>query len=120
MKRTVYYAARLISDQKEKEFHGDHYNGIKKIYSIWICIETQKYRADSIQEYHLTEQLIHGDFRDDPKNYDLIPTFTAALSIFLFFLLVHKFSNIFSFTIVNIFLKLILIKPPSRIKIWRR
>ena len=72
MKRAVYYAARLISDQKEKEFHGDHYNAIKKIYSIWICIETQNYRADSIQEYHLTEQLIHGDFRDDPKNYDLI------------------------------------------------
>jgi hypothetical protein len=72
MKRAVYYAARLISDQKEKEFHGDHYNGIKKIYSIWICIETQNYRANSIQEYHLTEQLIHGDFRDDPKNYDLI------------------------------------------------
>ena len=72
MKRAVYYAARLISDQKEKEFHADHYNGIKKIYSIWICIETQNYRADSIQEYHLTEQLIHGDFRDDPKNYDLI------------------------------------------------
>ena len=72
MKRAVYYAARLISDQKEKEFHGDHYNGIKKIYSIWICIETQNYRADSIQEYHLTEQLIHGNFRDDPKNYDLI------------------------------------------------
>lgn len=76
MKRTVYYAARLISDQKEKEFHGDHYNGIKKIYSIWICIETQKYRADSIQEYHLTEQLIHGDFRDDPK----ITTLSLLLS----------------------------------------
>ena len=39
---------------------------------MWICIDTQNYRADSIQEYHLTEQLIHGKFHDAPKNYDLI------------------------------------------------
>ena len=31
MKRAVYYAARLISAQKEKEFHGDDYNKLKKI-----------------------------------------------------------------------------------------
>lgn len=72
MKRAIYYAARLISDQKEKEFHADDYNSIKKIYSIWICMSTQNYRADSIQQYSLTEQLIHGTFRDNPQNYDLI------------------------------------------------
>ena len=72
MKRAVYYAARLISSQKEKEFHGDYYNGLKKIYSIWICMDVQNYRADSIQEYHLTEKNVHGSFSDEPENYDLI------------------------------------------------
>jgi hypothetical protein len=72
MKRAVYYAARLISDQKEKEFHADDYNKIKKIYTIWVCMATQNYRADSIQRYNLTEEIIHGNFHDDPKNYDLI------------------------------------------------
>ena len=72
MKRAVYYAARLISDQKEKEFHGDEYNELKKVYSIWICMGVQNYRADSIQRYNLTEEIIHGNFHDDPKNYDLI------------------------------------------------
>ena len=72
MKRAVYYAARLISDQKEKEFHGDDYNSIKKIYTIWVCMTTQNYRADSIQRYNLTEEIIHGNFRDNKKNYDLI------------------------------------------------
>jgi len=73
MKRAVYYAARLISSQKEKEFHRDDYNGLKKVYSIWIAMNVQNYRADSIQTYKLTEQLIHGKFRgDNPKNYDLI------------------------------------------------
>ena len=72
MKRAVYYVSRLISAQKEKEFHGDNYNGLKKVYSIWVCMNVQNYRADSIQEYKLTEKIIHGTFRDKLENYDLI------------------------------------------------
>ena len=71
MKRAVYYAARLISSQKEKEFHNDDYNNIKKVYSIWICMDVQNYRADSIQEYRLTENVLHGTFKDKVENYDL-------------------------------------------------
>lgn len=72
MKRAVYYAARLISSQKEKEFANDDYNKLKKIYSIWICMNVQNYRADSIQEYQLTENVLHGKFQDELENYDLI------------------------------------------------
>lgn len=72
MKRAVYYAARLISSQKEREFHGDDYNGLKKIYSIWVTMNVQNYRADSIQEYSLTEKVLHGKFHDQIQNYDLI------------------------------------------------
>jgi hypothetical protein len=72
MKRAVYYVSRLISSQKEKEFHNDDYNDLKKVYSIWICMDVQNYRADSIQYYHLTEDIIHGSFSDNIENYDLI------------------------------------------------
>ena len=72
MKRAVYYVARLISSQKEKEFHGDNYNGLKKVYSIWICMDVQNYRANSIQEYSLTEKVLHGTFQDELQNYDLL------------------------------------------------
>lgn len=72
MKRAVYYAARLISSQKEKEFHGDDYNKLKKIFSIWVCMDVQNYRADSIQEYRITEKVLHGNFHDKLKNYDLL------------------------------------------------
>ena len=72
MKRAIYYVARLISSQKEKEFHGDNYNSLKKVYSIWITMDVQNYRANSIQEYHLTENVLHGSFHDDLKNYDLL------------------------------------------------
>ena len=72
LKRAVYYVSRLISSQKEKEFHGDNYNGLKKVYSIWVCMNVQNYRADSIQEYSLIEKIVHGNFRDKRQNYDLI------------------------------------------------
>ena len=72
MKRAIYYVARLISSQKETEFHGDDYNGLKKVYSIWITMDVQNYRADSIQEYSLTEKVLHGSFHDKLQNYDLL------------------------------------------------
>jgi hypothetical protein len=72
MKRAVYYAARLISSQKEKEFEKDGYNKLKKIFSIWVCMDVQNYRADSIQEYRLQEKVLHGKFKDKVENYDLL------------------------------------------------
>ena len=81
MKRAVYYVARLISSQKEKEFHGDDYNSLKKVYSIWIAMDVQRYRANSIQEYSLTEKVLHGDFHDKLQNYDLIKIIILNLGI---------------------------------------
>lgn len=72
MKRAVYYAARLISSQKEKEFKNDDYDKLKKIFSIWVCMDVQNYRANSIQEYKISEKVLHGNFHDEIKNYDLM------------------------------------------------
>lgn len=79
MKRVVYYVARLISSQKEKEFHNDDYNDIKKVFSIWVCMDVQNYRADSIQEYKITEEVLHGNFKDKVENYDLFRIITLNL-----------------------------------------
>ena len=70
LKRAVYYAARLISSQKENEFHGDDFNNLKKFFSGWVCMDVKNYRADSI--HRLTEKVLHGNFHDELKNYDLI------------------------------------------------
>lgn len=36
--RGVFYAARMISAQKGTDFSGSDYDGIRKVYSIWICM----------------------------------------------------------------------------------
>ena len=71
-KRAIYYAARLISSQKEKIFKGSQYGKIRKIYSIWVVMATSPKRANSIQRFEITQKVLHGTWKDAHKNYDLM------------------------------------------------
>lgn len=71
MKRAVFYACRLISSQKEREFEGKDYNSIKKIYSIWICMDSPT--GDSyINHYRMEEKHLLHRYEESPENYGLI------------------------------------------------
>ena len=72
IRRAIYYACRLISSQKKREFHGDDYGGIRKVYTIWLVMHTPKNAANSIQRYQITERRLYGKKSEDKKNYDLI------------------------------------------------
>lgn len=71
MKRVVFYASRLISSQKETEFSGSDYSGIKKVYTIWICMESPIEKS-VINHYRLTERQVFGKYKEPQENYDLI------------------------------------------------
>ena len=58
--RGVYYCCRIISSQYGREFTGSHYERIKKVYSIWICMNPPKYRKNSITRYRLVEEQLVG------------------------------------------------------------
>ncbi len=72
IRRAIYYACRLISSQKEREFHGDDYGGMRKVYTIWLVMHTPKNAANSIQRYHITEKSLYGKKHEEKKNYDLL------------------------------------------------
>ena len=57
--RIIYYLSRLISSQKEKEFFNSEYDNIKKVYSIWICMDTEEGR-DSISKISLGAETLYG------------------------------------------------------------
>ena len=71
MKRAVFYACRLISSQKEREFEGKDYNSIKKIYSIWICMDSPN-RDSYINRYRLEEKHLLHRYEEPQENYDLV------------------------------------------------
>lgn len=71
LNRAVYYAARLISSQKETEFTGSAYDDIKKVYSIFICMDSPNGK-NAINRYEMKEQHLFHRYAADKKNYDLI------------------------------------------------
>ena len=58
LNRTIFYVSREISSQKNREFVNSNYNDIKKVYSIWICMNMSE---DSMNHIHLTNDMIIGN-----------------------------------------------------------
>ena len=82
VKRGIYYAARLISAQKNVEFKNMEYQNIKKVYSIWICQNVAKAREHSILTYDLREQVLFGSAdtpREAESHYDLMSVVLLGL-----------------------------------------
>lgn len=79
IKRAVYYCSRMISAQYGREFTGSHYEKIKKVYSIWICMNPPQYRQNTINRYRLVEETITGDAEEPAGNYDLLSIIMVCL-----------------------------------------
>ena len=41
LNRAIFYVSRMVSSQKERDFVHQHYNDIKKVYSIWVCMNNK-------------------------------------------------------------------------------
>lgn len=77
--RGVFYAARMISAQLDREFTVDNYDGLKKVYSVWICMDTPKYAQNTITKYSIKQEKLFGDFQGDAR-YDLISVVMVCLA----------------------------------------
>ena len=79
IKRGIYYCCRMISSQYGREFTGPHYEKIKKVYSIWICMKPPKSRANTITRYRLVEENLVGEATEPVRNYDLLSIIMLCL-----------------------------------------
>jgi predicted transposase/invertase (TIGR01784 family) len=77
--RGIYYCARLISSQYGTEFVSPHYGDIKKVYSIWICMNPPSNRKNTITKYNISENHVVGNVVEDKKNYDLLTLVMVCL-----------------------------------------
>lgn len=55
--RGLYYAIREVSSQLDREFDSQNYNDIKKVYSIWICMNE---KDNMLEKIYLTKNDIIG------------------------------------------------------------
>ena len=72
VKRNLYYCCRLVSSQYGTEFTNSHYEKIKKVYSIIICMNPQNYRKNTINQYSIQEENLIGEFGENVEYYDLL------------------------------------------------
>lgn len=68
--RIVFYLARMISAQKQTEFYNSDYDKLKKVRSIWICMDGRR-DGDSIEEIHLVHRFVFGT-KEIPRDVDLL------------------------------------------------
>ena len=79
VKREFYYDARLISGQYGTEFTNQEYGKIKKVISIWICLNPSQYCMDTINRYRITEENVVGDYKLETSDYDVMEVIIACL-----------------------------------------
>lgn len=59
LNRAVFYVCRLVSSQKERDFVNMKYNDIKRVFSIWVCMNMNENSMDYI---HLTDEKLIGSY----------------------------------------------------------
>ncbi len=74
--RAIFYVCRLISSQKGRDFEKSHYDDIKKVYSIWVCMNMKE---NTLNHIHLTDEKILGNYTWKGK-LDLINIIMIGLS----------------------------------------
>ena len=72
LKRATYYASRMVSSQRGRDFYGDDYDKIKKVYTIWICMNAPKDMGNSINRYRMTEERLHGKYHAEEWQYNIL------------------------------------------------
>ena len=79
LKRAIYYCSRMISAQYGTEFTKGEYGKIKKVYSIWVCMNPPKNRRNTITQYSIQEKHIIGEAVEQVRNYDLMSAVMICL-----------------------------------------
>ena len=69
----------MISAQYGTEFTKGEYGKIKKVYSIWVCMNPPKERRNTITQYSIQEKHIIGEAVEQVRNYDLMSAVMICL-----------------------------------------
>ena len=60
LNRAIFYVSRMISSQKERDFTNSNYDGMVKVYSIWICPGVNK---NCLNHFHITDDALVGNYK---------------------------------------------------------
>lgn len=76
--RGIYYGARKLSSQKDTEFAGSNYQGLRKVYSIWICMDVPEKYRNTVTAYSICKSDVEGEFTKE-EYFDLLSVILIRL-----------------------------------------
>lgn len=78
--RGIFYAARMLSSQLGREFRNSNYQKLKKVCSIWICMNAPVHIGNSLTEYRITKHDEIGCMPEKEPNYDKLSVILICLN----------------------------------------
>ena len=83
--RAIFYCGRMLSSQLSQEFTNTSadkvkYGNLKKVYSIWICMEAAQKRANTIERYSIQKQVYPREKEGMDSRYDLMEAVIVNIS----------------------------------------
>ena len=78
--RGIFYGIRMISAQLDTEFTADNYSDMKKVYSIWICMNAPDYIGNAISEYGIKKTDLLEGIPDKKEEYDKMSIIMICLN----------------------------------------
>ena len=76
LNRAIFYVSRLVSSQKERDFENSSYDDIKRVYSIWVCMNMDE---NSMSHVHLAKEDLIGSY-EWKGNLDLLNIIMLGLA----------------------------------------
>lgn len=78
--RGIFYGARMLSEQLDREFTASDYDELKKVYSIWICMNAPKHIGNAMSEYRIAKQDLIGAIPEQQASYDKLSVVIICLN----------------------------------------
>lgn len=78
VRRGIFYLCRLVSRQKGRDFQGDDYGGLLKVYSIWIVTSPRR-REASVQVFRMERSEYGSRVRIPREAYDKLALVVVCL-----------------------------------------
>ena len=78
--RGIFYGAKMLCEQYGRQFDHSDYQKLKKVYTIWICMNAPNYIGNAMVEYRLAKHDRIGNMPEQEKNYDKLSVILICLN----------------------------------------
>ena len=78
--RGIFYAAKMLTEQYGRYFSHSSYQKLRKVYSVWICMNAPDNVGNAMVEYKISKNDRIGNVPEEVKSYDKLSVIRICLN----------------------------------------